>query len=157
MSTDRIPVTPDGHAKLLEELEHLVTVRRPEIIRAVATAREEGDLRENAGYDAARNDQGFIEGRIRDIESILKRIDIIDEDAVSADGSLVTIGATVTITIDGDDETYTIVGAVEANPNEGRISNESPFGKALLGKRVGDSVDIKTPVTTLNAKIVSVE
>ncbi|CAN5542155.1 transcription elongation factor GreA [soil metagenome] len=157
MSTDRIPVTPDGHAKLLEELEHLVTVRRPEIIRAVATAREEGDLRENAGYDAARNDQGFIEGRIRDIESILKRIDIIDEDAVSTDGSLVTIGATVTITIDGDDETYTIVGAVEANPNEGRISNESPFGKALLGKRVGDSVDIKTPVTTLNAKIVSVE
>ncbi len=157
MSTDRIPVTPDGHAKLLEELEHLVTVRRPEIIRAVATAREEGDLRENAGYDAARNDQGFIEGRIRDIESILKRIDIINEDAVSADGSLVTIGATVTITIDGDDETYTIVGAVEANPNEGRISNESPFGKALLGKRVGDSVDIKTPVTTLNAKIVSVE
>ncbi|CAN5329686.1 transcription elongation factor GreA [soil metagenome] len=157
MSTDRIPVTLDGHAKLLEELEHLVTVRRPEIIRAVATAREEGDLRENAGYDAARNDQGFIEGRIRDIESILKRIDIIDEDAVSADGSLVTIGATVTITIDGDDETYTIVGAVEANPNEGRISNESPFGKALLGKRVGDSVDIKTPVTTLNAKIVSVE
>ncbi len=157
MSTDRIPVTLDGHAKLLEELEHLVTVRRPEIIRAVANAREEGDLRENAGYDAARNDQGFIEGRIRDIESILKRIDIIDEDAVSADGSLVTIGATVTITIDGDDETYTIVGAVEANPNEGRISNESPFGKALLGKRVGDSVDIKTPVTTLNAKIVSVE
>ena len=157
MSTDRIPVTLDGHAKLLEELEHLVTVRRPEIIRAVATAREEGDLRENAGYDAARNDQGFIEGRIRDVESILKRIDIIDEDAVSADGSLVTIGATVTITIDGDDETYTIVGAVEANPNEGRISNESPFGKALLGKRVGDSVDIKTPVTTLNAKIVSVE
>lgn len=157
MSTDRIPVTREGHAKLLEELEHLVTVRRPEIIRAVATAREEGDLRENAGYDAARNDQGFIEGRIRDIESILKRIDIIDEDAVSSDGSLVTIGSTVTITIDGDQETYTIVGAVEANPNQGRISNESPFGKALLGKRVGDSVDIKTPVTTLNAKIVSVE
>ena len=157
MSTDRIPVTRDGHAKLLEELEHLITVRRPEIIRAVATAREEGDLRENAGYDAARNDQGFIEGRIRDIESILKRIDLIDEDAVSTDGSLVTIGSTVTITIDGDKETYTIVGVVEASPNDGRISNESPFGKALLGKHVGDSVDIKTPVTTLNAKIVSVE
>lgn len=157
MSTNRIPVTRDGHAKLLEELEHLVTVRRPEIIRAVATAREEGDLRENAGYAAARNDQGFIEGRIRDIESILKRIEIIDEDTVSSDGSLVTIGSTVTITIDGEEEIYTIVGAVEANPNEGRISNESPFGRALLGRRVGDSVDIKTPVTTLNAKIVSVE
>lgn len=157
MSSDRIPVTKDGHAKLLEELEHLINVRRPEIIRAVATAREEGDLRENAGYDAARNDQGFIEGRIRDIESILKRIDIIDEEAVSAGGSLVMIGSTVTITIDGDNETYTIVGAVEANPAEGRISNESPFGKALLGKRVGATVDITTPVTTLNAKIISVE
>ncbi len=156
MSTDRIPVTREGHAKLLEELDHLVTVRRPEIIRAVATAREEGDLRENAGYDAARNDQGFIEGRIRDIESILKRIEIIDEDAVVSDESLVRIGSTVTITIDGDEETYTIVGAVEANPAQGRISNESPFGKALLGRRVGESADIQTPTTTLRAKIVSV-
>lgn len=157
MSTDRIPVTRDGHAKLLEELDHLVTVRRPEIIKAVATAREEGDLRENAGYDAARNDQGFIEGRIRDIESILKRIDIIDEDAVASGGNLVIIGSTVTIEIDGENETYTIVGAVEASPTKGRISNESPFGKALLGKRLGETVSVQTPVTTLNAKIVSVE
>lgn len=156
MSTDRIPVTRDGHAKLLEELDHLKNVRRPEVIQAVATARSEGDLRENAGYDAARNDQSFIEGRIRDIESILKRIDIIDEDAGS-DGNTVTIGSTVTIKIDGDNETYTIVGAVEADPAKGRISNESPFGKALLGKRVGDSTQIETPVTTLTAEIVSVE
>lgn len=157
MSSDRIPVTRDGHAKLLEEYGHLVKVRRPEVIKAVATAREEGDLRENAGYDAARNDQGFIEGRIRDIESILKRIDIIDEDAVPADGNLVIIGSTVTVTVDGDKETYTIVGAVEAAPAEGRISNVSPFGKALLGRHVGDTVEITTPATTLNAKIVSVE
>lgn len=156
MSTDRIPVTRDGHAKLLEELDHLINVRRPEVIQAVATARSEGDLRENAGYDAARNDQSFIEGRIRDIESILKRIDIIDEDA-GGDGNTVTIGSTVTIKIDGDNETYTIVGAVEADPANGRISNESPFGKALLGKRVGDSTQIETPVTTLTAEIVSVE
>lgn len=156
MSSDRIPVTKDGHAKLLEELDHLVKVRRPEIIKAVATAREEGDLRENAGYDAARNDQSFIEGRIRDLESILKRVDIIDEDAAS-DGQTVTVGSTVTIKIDGDTETYTIVGAVEADPTGGKISNESPFGRALLGKRVGDSTEIETPVTTLNAEIVSVE
>src|SRR5690606_6599541 len=108
----------------------------------VATAREEGDLRENAGYDAARNDQGFIEGRIRDLESILKRIEIIDEEA-AADGSTVVLGSTVTIKIEGDNETYTIVGAVEANPTAGRISNESPFGKALLGKRVGNNVTIE--------------
>lgn len=156
MTTDPIPVTQEGRQKLLDELDHLVNVRRPEIIKAVATARSEGDLRENAGYDAARNDQGFIEGRIRDIESILKRIEIIDEEATS-DGNLVTIGSTVTIKIDGDKETYTIVGAVEADPANGRISNESPFGRALLGKRVGETTQIETPVTTLNAEIVSVE
>jgi transcription elongation factor GreA len=154
MSTDRIPVTRDGHQKLLEELDHLVTVRRPEIIKLVSQARAEGDLKENAGYDAARNDQSFIEGRIRDIESILKRIDIIDDDA--GGGNIVTIGSTVTIKIDGDDETYTIVGAVEADPNEGRISNESPFGKALLGRRKGETTEIHTPVTTLKAKIVEI-
>lgn len=155
MSTEPIPVTREGHARLLEELDHLVNVRRPEAIQAVALARSEGDLRENAGYDAARNDQSFIEGRIRDIEAILKRIELIDESAAS-DGNIVTIGSTVTITIDGDEETYTIVGAVEAAPTNGKISNESPFGKALLGKHVGDTVEIETPVTTLTAKIVSV-
>jgi transcription elongation factor GreA len=154
MSTDRIPVTREGHQKLLEELDHLVTVRRPEIIKLVAQAREEGDLKENAGYDAARNDQSFIEGRIRDIESILKRIDIIEDDA--GGGNIVTIGSTVTIKIDGDDETYTIVGAVEADPNEGRISNESPFGKALLGRRKGETTEIHTPVTTLKAEIIEI-
>lgn len=155
MATDRIPITEEGRAKLQEELDHLVNVRRPEIIRAIATAREEGDLRENAGYDAARNDQSFIEGRIRDLESILKRVEIIDEDA-AANGSTVVIGSTVTIKIDGDTETYTIVGAVEANPAAGRISNESPFGKALLGKRVGDTATIETPASTLQAEIVSI-
>jgi transcription elongation factor GreA len=154
MPTDRIPVTREGHQKLLEELDHLVTVRRPEIIKLVAQAREEGDLKENAGYDAARNDQSFIEGRIRDIESILKRIDIIEDDA--GGGNIVTIGSTVTIKIDGDDETYTIVGAVEADPNEGRISNESPFGKALLGRRKGETTEIHTPVTTLKAEIIEI-
>lgn len=156
MAADPIPVTQEGRQKLLDELDHLVNVRRPEIIKAVATARSEGDLRENAGYDAARNDQSFIEGRIRDIESILKRIEIIDE-AAASDGNLVTIGSTVTIKIDGDNETYTIVGAVEADPAKGRISNESPFGKALLGRRVGETTQIETPVTTLSAEIVSVE
>jgi transcription elongation factor GreA len=157
MSTERIPVTPEGHEKLLEELDHLKNVRRPEIIKLVATAREEGDLRENAGYDAARNDQGFIEGRIRDIESILKRVDIIDEAAGVSDGNTVHIGSTVTIKIDGDTETYTIVGAVEADPAAGKISNVSPFGKALLGKRIGETTEIHTPVTTLKAEIIGVD
>jgi transcription elongation factor GreA len=154
MSNDRIPVTKEGHAKLLEELDDLINVQRPAIIRQVASAREEGDLRENAGYDAARNEQSFIEGRIRDLESILKRIEIIDESTVEA--NVVSIGSTVTIKIDGELETYTIVGSVEANPSQGRISNESPFGKALIGKKVGDMAEIITPVTTLHAEVIEI-
>ncbi len=152
MSSDRIPVTREGHAKLLEELDDLINVQRPNIIRQVATAREEGDLRENAGYDAARNEQSFIEGRIRDLESILKRVDLIDESAVET--NIVSVGSTVTIKIDGELETYTIVGTVESNPANGRISNESPFGKALIGKKVGDVAEIVTPVTTLHAEVI---
>lgn len=152
MSSDRIPVTREGHAKLLEELDDLVNVQRPNIIRQVATAREEGDLRENAGYDAARNEQSFIEGRIRDLESILKRVDIIDESSVET--NVVSVGSTVTIKIDGELETYTIVGTVESNPANGRISNESPFGRALIGKKVGDVAEIVTPVTTLHAEVI---
>lgn len=152
MSNARIPVTQEGHAKLLAELDDLINVQRPEIIRAVATAREEGDLRENAGYDAARNEQSFIEGRIRDIEAILKRVEIIDESAVET--NVVSVGSTVTIKIDGELETYTIVGTVEASPANGKISNESPFGKALIGKKVGDVAEIVTPVTTLHAEVI---
>jgi len=152
----RIPVTAEGLAQLQAEYDELVNVRRPEIIRAVAQAREEGDLRENAGYHAAKNDQGFIEGRIRDLESMLKRVEVIDT-APIAGSNEVRLGSTVTIEIDGDEEKYTIVGAVEAKPAQGRISNVSPVGKALLGARVGDSVQIQTPASTIKARVLAIE
>ncbi|HUZ03088.1 MAG TPA: transcription elongation factor GreA [Thermomicrobiaceae bacterium] len=152
---ERIPVTREGLEALQVEYDHLVNHRRPEITRVLAAAREEGDLRENAGYDAAKHDQGFIEGRIRELEEILRRVQVID--AVEQDVTAVRVGSTVTVEIDGTEETYTIVGAVEARPSAGRISNQSPFGRALVGHRVGDEVDIQTPATTLRARVLRIE
>lgn len=153
---ERIHVTEEGLAALQAEYDELVNVRRPEIIRAVAQAREEGDLRENAGYHAAKHDQGFIEGRIREIEQMLKRVEIIDS-APAGVSNEVRLGSTVTIEIDGEKETYTIVGAVEAKPAQGRISNVSPVGKALMGARVGQQVSIQTPASVLQARVLSIE
>ena len=154
---ERIHVTEEGLAALRAEYDELVNVRRPEIVKTVAAARDEGDLRENAGYHAAKNDQGMIEGRIRELESMFRRIEIIDTDAAAASTSAVRLGSTVTIEVEGDKETYTIVGAVEANPAEGRISNLSPFGKALMGARVGQTVNINTPAAVLQARVLSIE
>jgi transcription elongation factor GreA len=158
MQRERIPITEEGLVKLQEEYDDLVNRRRPEVVRAIQQAREEGDLRENAGYDAAKHDQGFIEARIREIEQLLRRVDVIDSDGVaSGDGAVVRLGSTVTVEIDGVEERYTIVGQVEAKPLEGRISNESPVGRALLGHRIGQTVNVQTPGSTMTARIVSVE
>ncbi len=156
MQRERIPVTKEGLETLRQEYDDLVKRQRPEISRIIQEAREHGDIRENAAYDAAKNDQGFIEGRIRELEQILRRVDIIDEER-RGDSSMVQIGSTVTVLIDEDEETYTIVGAVEAKPAAGRISNESPVGRALLGHRVGEEVEIQTPRATMTAKIVRVD
>lgn len=147
-----IPITKEGLERLKSELDQLVTVRRPEIIKAIAAAREEGDLRENAGYDAARHDQAMTERRIREIEDRIRRATIIDPSKATS----VQVGTTVKIEIDGEEEEYTIVGAVEAKPAQGKISNESPIGKALLGRKKGDVVDIRTPTSVLQARVVSV-
>lgn len=152
---ERTLVTSEGLEQLKAEYDELVNIKRPELIRAIAAAREEGDLRENGGYHAARHDQTLVEGRIRQLEQMLKRIEIIDEVAAST-ATTVRLGSTVTIVIDGDEETYTIVGAVEANPAEGRISNESPVGRALIGHGVGASVTIQTPHAVLKARILSI-
>ncbi len=158
MQSERIPITQEGLKKLQEEYDDLVNRRRPEIVRAIAQAREEGDLRENAGYDAAKHDQGFIEARIREIEQLMRRLDVIDADQVaSGDGAVVRLGTTVTVEIEGVEETYTIVGKVEAKPLEGKISNESPVGRALLGHRIGQTITIQTPGAPMTARIVSVE
>lgn len=150
-------VTQEGLEQLRAEYDELVNVRRPELVRAVAAARAEGDLRENAGYHAARHDLGMVEGRIKQLEQLLKRVEVIDSGPGNGDRSVVTLGSRVTIDIEGDEETYTIVGAVEANPAEGRISNVSPYGKALLGRRVGETVTIQAPAASFTARVVAIE
>lgn len=153
---ERVPVTSEGLKSLQEEYDHLVNNERPRVVEAIAEARSHGDLRENAAYDAAKHDQSIIEGRIRELERMLKRVEIIDE-SNGETSTTVRVGSTVTIEIDGTEERYTIVGAVESRPAEGRISNESPFGQALLGHSVGDEVTIETPNMDLTARIVRIE
>ena len=145
MDRSPIPMTADGLQKLREEYEHLTGVGRREMSQRIQAARELGDLRENAEYDTAKNDQGLMEARIRQIEDVLKRATIMDMPEANSRLVTVAIGTTVTLDFDGDEETYTIVSPVEAKPREGRISNESPVGRALLGHKIGDSFDITMP------------
>lgn len=148
-----IYLTPEGREKLEEELEHLRTNRRQEVAELIASAKEEGDISENAAYDEAKNQQAFLEGRIQDIKRILNNAVIIDEDKQPSD--TVSIGSQVTVIEDGfdEEETFRIVGSAEANPGRGFISNESPIGKALLGRRIGDNVSVKTPGGVLTFEI----
>ncbi len=145
-TTKKIPVSKDGLERLKEELHHLSEVRRLELTAAVAEARSHGDLRENAAYDAARQDQAMNERRIQEIEVLLQKAVIIDENQAST--GFVRIGSTVKVQF-GDDKTdtdaYTIVGAIEASPTNGRISNESPIGKALVGRRAGETTYFMSP------------
>lgn len=145
MDRSPIPMTADGLQKLREEYEQLTGVGRREMSQRIQAARELGDLRENAEYDTAKNDQGLMEARIRQIEDVLKRATIMDTTEGHGKKPTVSIGSTVTIDFDGEEEKYTIVSPVEAKPREGRISNESPVGRALLGHRIGDSFDITMP------------
>ncbi len=144
METRRVPVTRDGLERLKAELEELKEVRRPQIVAQVAEARSHGDLRENAAYDAARHDQAMNEKRIGELEALLRSAVIMDDDEIR-DRNSVGIGSTVVVDFEGDEERYTIVGAIEAKPAAGRISNESPIGKALLGKRPGQDAFVMTP------------
>ena len=147
-------LTAEGKIKLEEELDHLRDVKRPLVSERIGQAKEEGDLRENAEYDDAKREQGFVEGRIRELEYILKNVQIIE----ALHGATVGIGSTVTIREEGtsDDETYTVVGAMEANPSAGRISNESPLGRSLLGKRKGNKIHVTTPSGAIAFKVIKV-
>ena len=146
-------LTPEGRQKLEEELEYLRTVKRREVAELIASAKEEGDISENAAYDEAKNQQAFVEGRIQDIKRILNNAVTIDETEEPA--GMVTIGSRVTVVEDGydEEETFRIVGSAEADPGQGFISNVSPMGKALLGRRVGDRVRVKTPGGVLTFEI----
>ncbi len=133
-------ITEKGQSDLEVELADLKS-RRGEIAEKIAVARDFGDLRENAEYDAARKEQGLVETRIAEIEEILQNAEIIQ----SSDGSAVVLGSAVELQSAAKTVTYTVVGPVEADPLAGKISNESPIGKELMGKKVGDEVKIKTP------------
>ena len=159
METKKVPVTRDGVERLKEELRELKEVRRPEIVAAIAEARSHGDLRENAAYDAARHDQAMNEKRIGDLEALLRNAVVVDGGEGRGAGDVVQVGSTVVVSYEGDDEeeTYTIVGAIEAKPALGRISNESPIGRALLGKQPGQVASVATPGGTRRLTVKRIE
>lgn len=153
----RAPMTLKGSQRLREELEHLKSVKRPEVIQAIAEARAHGDLKENAEYHAAREQQGFIEGRIKELEGSLSHAQIIDISKLNA-GSRIVFGATVELAeVDsGDEVTYQIVGDLEADIKQGLISVSAPIARALIGKHEGDTVSIAAPSGPRSYEIVAV-
>ena len=153
----RAPITLKGAQRLREELDNLKTVKRPEVVAAIAEARAHGDLKENAEYHAAREQQGFIEGRIKQLEGELSHAEIIDVAKLNA-GSRVVFGATVTLAdVDTDEEKrYQIVGDLEADIKQGLIAISSPVARALIGKHEGDSVTIDAPAGQREYEIVGV-
>ncbi len=154
----RAPITAKGAQRLREELEHLKSVKRPKVIAAIAEAREHGDLKENAEYHAAREEQGFIEGRIKQLEGELSHAEIIDITKLNA-GSKVVFGATVTLAdVETDEERrYQLVGDLEADIKLGLIAISSPVARALIGKQEGDTIVIDAPAGQREYEIVTVE
>jgi transcription elongation factor GreA len=151
------PMTVAGKEKLEQELEMLKTVKRKEVVERIKIARSFGDLSENSEYDSAKEEQAFVEGRITTLENMIRNAKIIQEDEVSKDA--VSLGRTVTFVElpDGDEESYTIVGSAEADPFEGKISNDSPIAKSLMGKKVGDEVSVQTPGGEMSVRITSIK
>ncbi len=146
-------LTRDGLEKLRAELDQLVNVRRPEVAARIHDAKEHGDLAENAEYEDAKNEQAFVEGRIQTLEALIRNAVLIDENHPS---DHVQIGSTVVVESSDGRETFHIVGSAEADPGSGRISNESPVGRALLGRRPGDEVVVRVPGGDFTYKIVSI-
>jgi transcription elongation factor GreA len=143
----------DGADKLRGELEELINTRRPEIAQRIHDAKEHGDLSENAEYEDAKNEQAFVEGRIQTLEALIKNATIIDENH-STDH--VQVGSTVKVDGHEGKETFTIVGSAEAKPASGKISNESPVGRALLGRKKGDKVTVKVPAGDFSYTIIEI-
>ncbi|KGQ29529.1 hypothetical protein P375_12170 [Gallibacterium genomosp. 2] len=154
----QIPMTVRGANLLREELDYLKNVRRPEIIKAIAEAREHGDLKENAEYHAAREQQGFCEGRIQEIEGKLSNAQIIDITKIANNGRVIFGATVVLVNVETDDEvTYQIVGDDEADIKQGLISVNSPIARGLIGKEVDDNVTITTPGGKVEFDIINVE
>ena len=152
----QFPMTAAGKQKLEDELDFLKTIKRKEVVERIKIARDFGDLSENAEYDSAKEDQAFVEGRISTLESMVRNAVIINENESNKD--MVRLGTTVTFVEvpNGDEESYTIVGSAEADPLEGRISNDSPIAKSMIGRTVGEIVKVLTPGGEMEIKIVSI-
>ncbi len=156
MKGKKIYLTQQGFEELKSELDNLINVKRPENIQAIKEARALGDLSENADYDAAKNDQAEIEGRIKKIEKMLENVEIIEK----GDSSVVSLGTTVSIKyVDDEDEMdeYQIVGSQEADPFMSKISNESPIAKAIMNRKVGDVVEVESPNGVYKIEIIDIK
>jgi transcription elongation factor GreA len=156
MAEKAVPMTKEGLERLEKELEQLRKVRRPEVAERIHAAKELASAQNNAEYEEAKNEQAFVEGRIMTLEHLLQNATVIDEEAAHH-ATRVQLGSRVKVKpADGADMAYTIVGPAEARPTEGLISNESPVGKALLGKRVGDEIQVSVPKGVLRLTVMSI-
>lgn len=153
MVKEKVYLTREGLKSLQEEHDSLIDVRRKEVAEKLRKARELGDVSENAAYDAARDEQAFIEGRVAELEDILKRVEVVK----NAGAGKIAIGSTVQVHLDGDEQEFKIVGAHEADPTAGKISHESPLGQSLLGKKVGDKIEVEAPVGKLTYCILKIK
>jgi len=154
--TDASYLTPEGYEKMQAELHQLKTVERDALAARLRSAIQMGDLSENADYHKAKEDQGFLEGKIKELEHILKNVVLIDKNKMATDK--VSIGSTITVQESGmDEEIWFLVGPKEANPRDGRISHESPIGKALIDRKVGEIIHVDTPGGVLDIKILKIE
>jgi transcription elongation factor GreA len=153
MNAKKIYLTAEGLAELKKEHEDLSKGRRPEVVKRLSEARDQGDLSENAEYHAAREELSFIDGRIDELEDLLKQVVLIKD----TQGSTIALGSKVTLKVKGKDEVYSVVGEWEADPREKKISHESPLGKALLGKQVGETVEVTAPAGKITYTVVTVK
>lgn len=152
LTANKVVLTREGLEELKREHEELVNKKRPELVSRLAYARTQGDLSENSEYAAAKQDLAFIDGRIAELETVINDAQVISNHSKNK----VDVGCKVTLTVNGKKETFTIVGEWEANPAEKKISNSSPLGKALLGRKVGESVEVEAPVGKINYKILHI-
>jgi len=153
MTKKEFPITEEGLEKLKAELKDLVEVRRPEVISRIKSAKELGDLSENAEYSTAKEDQSFIEGRIQELEQVIKHAKVVEN--VKAHNQI-EIGSHVKVEVEGEKDSFELVGATESDPANGKISVDSPVGKALIGHKVLDKVSVKTPDGEVVYKILAV-
>jgi transcription elongation factor GreA len=155
--SEKVPMTPEGHARLREEMKRLKEIELPQVVKDIGTAREHGDLSENAEYHAARERQSFIEGRVAELEDKIARAEVIDVSKLS--GKVIKFGATVTLEDEETEEktVYQIVGEDEADISKGRLSVTSPVARALISKTIGDNVEVSTPRGARSYEIVKVQ